>query len=179
MLEPPLCQQVDWDSDFFQLRIARVTVHRLTRAMVAHIMTWCRSQRTDCLYFLADPDDPETVLVAEENDFRLVDIRVTLGRSLDLIPSEGQRPFAGRIRLCKAEDIPALRSIARLSHRDSRFYYDSHFPISACDSLYETWIEKSCAGYADTVIVAELAGQPVGYVACLLVDPTCGQLGLV
>jgi len=44
--------------------------------------------------------------------------------------------------------------------------------------LYETWIEKSCKGYADAVLVAELQGWPVGYISCHLLDQAEGQIGL-
>jgi ribosomal protein S18 acetylase RimI-like enzyme len=45
--------------------------------------------------------------------------------------------------------------------------------------LYETWTEKSCNGYADTVLVAEIEDLPVGYIACHLLDEINGQIGLV
>ncbi len=51
--------------------------------------------------------------------------------------------------------------------------------MSLCDGLYETWIEKNCKGYADTVLVAEFQGQPTGYISCHLLDCTDGNVGLV
>lgn len=173
-----LCQYLDWDSDFFGCRIARITVNRLSQEDMEHVMIWCNSHAIDCLYFLADTGDAGTVRLAEDNEFRLVDIRVTLERQLDDMPVVGDGVTQSIIRLCTPEDVSALRAIARVSHRDSRFYYDSNFPTSLCDALYETWIEKSCNGYADAVLVAELQGRPVGYISCHLVDQVQGQIGL-
>jgi dTDP-4-amino-4,6-dideoxy-D-galactose acyltransferase len=172
-----LCQYLDWDSDFFGRRIARITVNRLSQETIERVMLWCHSHAIDCLYFLGDVADKSTVRLAEDNEFRFVDIRVTLERQLD-IPVVGDRITQGVIRLCTPEDVPALRAIARVSHRDSRFYYDSNFPTSLCDALYETWIEKSCKGYADAVLVAEFQGWPVGYISCHLLDQAEGQIGL-
>ncbi len=173
-----LCQYLDWDSGFFGRRIARITVNRLTQETIERVMIWCNSHAIDCLYFLSDAADKSTLSLVEDNEFHFVDIRVTLERQLDDIPVVGDRIAQGVIRLCTPEDVPALRAIARVSHRDSRFYYDSNFPTSLCDALYETWIEKSCKGYADAVLVAELQGWPVGYISCHLLDQAEGQIGL-
>lgn len=173
-----LCQYLDWDSDFFECRIARVTVNRISRETVERVMTWCDSHGIDCFYFLADADDEVTVKLADDNEFRLVDIRVTLERQLDNVSVVDDRMIQGVVRPCTPDDVPALRAIARVSHHDSRFYYDSNFPASLCDALYETWIEKSCNGYADAVLVAELQGRPAGYISCHLLDQTKGCIGL-
>lgn len=172
------CQYLEWDSAFFDRRIARVIANRLTRDAVRDILTWCRDHSIDCLYFLADPADPETVRVAEESQFRLVDVRVTLQTSLGSFRDESNHPSDVVIRPSRTDDIADLRRIAATNHTDSRFYADCRFPRSKCDELYATWIEKSCLGYADTVLVPEVAGCAAGYVSCHLVDESSGRIGL-
>src|SRR5271157_3135956 len=171
-----ICRRLDWDSEFFACNIARLTSERLTEDTTARARSWCECNRIDCLYFLADAADPTTVSLAENNGFRLVDIRLTLERHLKDVPPA--TPVAGAIRVGTTLDGPVLRLIASQSHRDSRFYHDPHFPRSRCDALYETWIEKSLNGYAEAVLVAELEGKAVGYVSCHLPSPTTGQIGL-
>ena len=78
----------------------------------------------------------------------------------------------------RAEDLESLKAMARTNHRDTRFYYDGHFSVEAADRLYETWIERSCTGYADVVLVAERDGQPAGYITCDL-HGDYGQIGLL
>jgi dTDP-4-amino-4,6-dideoxy-D-galactose acyltransferase len=175
--DPP-CQYLDWDSDFFKRRIARVTANRLTEQTIEQIGLWCSSNRIDCLYFLADADEPETTRLAEDHGFRLVDIRVTLDRQFDESPTVASKTTEGIVRVCQPDDVPALRAIARVNHRETRFYSDGNFSASRCDALYETWIEKSCQGYADIVFVAELDEQPVGYLSCHRRDQAEGQIGL-
>lgn len=172
-----ICQYLEWDSNFFGRRIGRITTGILTPAMVSEVMRWCGSQAIDCLYFLSEIGDPDTIRLAEDHRFRLVDIRVTLECQLDtsIFPTGDLRTY---IRPWVPTDIPALRSIARVSHHDSRFYHDPNFPNSLCDALYETWIENSCNGYADVVLVAEFDRQPVGYITCRKLDQTTGQIGL-
>lgn len=175
-----ICEYLDWDSRFFGCEIARATVNRLTPQTVKTILTWCNSRRIDCLYFLGDSDDTNTTRLAEDNGFRLVDIRITLEKQLGGVLSTAEPQYdQGIIRSHTADDVPALCAIARTSHRDSRFYHDPNLPTSLCDALYETWIAKSCNGYANAVLVAEFEERPVGYISCHLLDQARGQIGLV
>ena len=190
-----VCEYLSWDSEFFGLRIGRVNGDRLTPETAPAISEWCEANSIDCLYFLAGSGDPESVRLAERQGFRLVDIRVTLVRGQGS-GVRGQGPGAGpaggtvldprdrrelipNIRSARPEDIPALRAIAGVSHHDTRFYSDPNFPPARRDALYETWIEKSCHGYADAVLVAELDGTAVGYITCKLPGGGEGQIGLV
>lgn len=176
-----LCQFLPWDTEFFGRRIARVTVHRLSPRIVRAILQWCKTQAIECLYFLADSDHAETVRLAEDHGFRLVDIRITLKQNVRNRQVEGKDlSQTVSVRYSHPSDIPTLQMIARTSYGYSRFYFDPHFPVESCEALYETWIKRSCEGYADQVLVAELNGQPVGYVTCHLVGKASqGQIGLV
>ena len=167
---------LDWDSKFFRIRIARATGHRLNTERVAEIVRSTREQAVDCLYFLADPE-PETIHLAEQHGFQLINVRVTLAARL-------LNTYAGTwnddgVREAAPADIPALREIAGRSYTNSRFYQDGRFPAFLCDELYRLWIEKSCQGYADTVLVAEQDSQTAGYVCCHLKDDGSGQIGLM
>ena len=84
------------------------------------------------------------------------------------------------IRPVQIADIEILQAMARQNHRDSRFYFDANFPRHLCDLLYDTWLKRSCEGYADLVWVAESENAPVGYLSCHLhQDTQTGQIGLV
>lgn len=173
------CRYLEWDSSFFGRRIGRITGPRLTRIAADRAREWVGRESIECLYYLADSADAESVRAAEDVGFRLVDVRVTLSRALapdEWSPTDTPPDEIGPFT---PEDVPALRSIARTSHRDTRFYYDPHFPRERCDALYERWIEKSCAGHADAVLVARAQGHPVGYVACHLGPDDTGQIGLI
>jgi ribosomal protein S18 acetylase RimI-like enzyme len=177
MSSEPICTYLEWDSAFFRRNIARVSANRLHQEDLARALVWCEAQSIDCLYFLADADDALSTQLAQQHRFDLVDVRMTLDlRSFDTLPDADPHTS---IRPCAPDDVPALRAIAKLGHRDSRFYYDPHFPNALCDTLYETWIEKSCAGDADAVLVAEDQGRLAGYISCHLDEQTSGRIGLV
>lgn len=173
-----LVRLLTWDSDFFGVRIASVSGHSLSGKEDRAIQEWCRDNRIDCLYFLADPSDTATIRVAEESGFHLVDIRITLDLKIAAMPSVWHSETAA-IRIANSDDIPALRPIAAINHRDSRFYHDGGFSPERCDELYATWIEKSCTGFADAVLVPAPESEAVGYLSCHLRDNGIGQIGLV
>jgi ribosomal protein S18 acetylase RimI-like enzyme len=144
---------------------------------------WCETNQIRCLYFLCSADDADTIHALEDAGFHLMGIRVTLERAIGHkerrqdVPVDSA-PESSGTQPARAFDVDALRAVARTSHRDTRFHADPGFPADRCDELYATWIEKSCSGYADHVIVAERDGSPVGYLS-LHVDGANARVGLV
>ena len=164
------CQFLQWDTDFFGYRIARIEAQRLEPKLVDTIYSWCEKHTINCLYFLADSNDSQTIRLAEDHDFRLVEIRITLERTLNNWDPE-TRPRSVEdvhIRAVRYEDIPIVKSIARNCYVDSRFYFDNKFPEEKWQAYYETWVTKSCQGGADLVLVAEKGGEVVGYITGLI-----------
>ena len=98
-----LCRYREWDSQFFGRRIAEVLGRRLSPEQVPEVLAWCTQQAIDCLYFLADPDDAETVRMAEDSRFRLVDIRLTLATPIaSLAPERGWELACVRTAVARA-----------------------------------------------------------------------------
>ena len=176
------CERLEWDTKFFGFPIARVRGDSIDRLRVRRIDAWCRENNIRCLYFLARADDQETARIAEENGFRLVDVRTTL-RHLSSEAAARVKSEAGDdliVRRARSDDIGSLQRIARKTHRDTRFYSDGNFPEHLCGALYETWIKVSCEGYAEAVFLAEAGNTPIGYVSChLKANSKTGSIGLV
>jgi dTDP-4-amino-4,6-dideoxy-D-galactose acyltransferase len=171
------CQLLEWDTDFFGRRIAQLNAQRLDPSTMAAALAWCADQQIDGLYLLCDAADTPSIRQAEINAFQLMDLRHTLAwqggsAESDIEPAADTRPVA-------AQDIVGLAAIARVSHRDSRFYADPQFAPEQCDALYAAWIEQSCAGYADVVLVAGPVGAPTGYISCHRAAPSSGKIGLL
>lgn len=174
----PICQLLEWDTNFFGMRIARLLSSTLSSDIADRAESWCAENRIDCLYFLAGSQDPETILQAERYKYTLADIRMTLAWRFNSQAGVVQKDAPPVIRPAMAEDIGMLKEIAGDIYMDTRFYFDRHFPRDLCARLYETWIEESCKGYADAVLVAEQHGNPAGYITCHIYADH-GQVGLL
>ena len=175
-----LCEYLEWDSDFFRLRIGRVNEKRLSDHLVQEILTWSKLHSIDCLYFLADCDHYETHAIASEFGFNLVDIRVALSKSIGTLPEKDNNKTGPQTRLSQPEDLVALRDIARSNFRASRFFTDPGFPDELCDALYETWIENESKGLADAVFVIQEKNDVIGFITCRkLPKHKEGQISLV
>ena len=179
VVEPAVCQFLEWDSRFFDRKIGRLTSPRLSPAMLPAVFAWCQANQIACLYFLADADHSETFQLAAERGFLLADIRITLehGCPAEFAPSAPSG--AEGIRAFSSGDLPALRNLAGRSHGDSRFYFDPHFPPVLSRQLFEIWIENSCNNDREKVFVADVEGKPSGYITCQFVDEQTGQIGLM
>lgn len=182
MADQQPCRHLPWDSEFFGHRIARLNHHQLSPKIVQAVLTWCEENFIECLYFLADSDHQQTVQLAQANGFQLVDVRLSFQHELLDLPDSGSIELnpAPTIRAAIPQDIQPLGAIARDAHSLSRFYFDPCFSTEICQSFYQTWIESSCKGYADLVLVAEVDSQPVGYATCHLpAEDRLARIGLL
>ena len=169
-----------WDSAHFGFRIARAAPRQLDSTTCRELLAACEDQAIDCLYFLADAADQDTISVLQANRFDFVDIRLTFASRL-LEPARPSQSNKLRFRLGCEDDLRALLPIARDSYQGSRFYVDRRFDSEAASQMYKIWLRNSLAAdYADAVLVADLDGLPAGYVTCHLNSPAGeGNIGLV
>ncbi len=175
-----VCDFLNWDTSFFGMRLGRVKGQTLDAARAQLVDKWAATNEIAGLYFLANSDDAQVIRVAESNHFHLTDIRMTFDyrvpkQLIDRVPSQLM------MRSSLDTDVQTLINISKDAYIHSRFYHDPHFTPEQCSDLYQTWIRRSCLeAYADEVWVAELDGQPVGYVTCHLDQQTKdGSIGLV
>lgn len=150
-------RNLDFDSEFFDLNVVRVDFP------TEHVPA-----DTDVVCCLVDADNIDAVHRAENAGFRMMDVRVTLERTLS--------PFGSSARMFRDTEVDTLVRIARSAHRITRFYADPSFPDARCDDLYESWIRQSCDGWADRVLVV---GEPSGYITVHLDDDTTSSIGLI
>lgn len=172
------CRLLQWDSEFFGRRIARIEPARISAAGMPAAEAWCASQHIDCAYLLADADDHATCASAQAHGYSVVDIRVNLESAAPASAPSLGRADGPLVRAARSDDVETLEAVARESHRDTRFYMDGHFDHPRCDQMYQLWIAKSCRGWADRVFVVEVDGSAAGYVTCHLADRV-GRIGLL
>ena len=176
---------MEFDSHLFGMRIGRLGDGPLTEIRARAAVEWSRVNRVRCLYYLCPAHDAKSMAIAQQFGFLVVDVRVTFAiTSEDYLKESGSptpSPLDGdiAIRSHLPSDVSELTSIAATSYTDTRFYQDPRFAREACDRLYEIWVEKSCRGYAEAVLVADVEGQPAGFITCHLTPKGEGNIGLV
>ena len=164
-----------WDSDFFGLRIARLSAPRLARDQASALRRWAQEERVACVYALVDAADVETPAVMAELGAGVVDIRMTMTAD----PLESSAIPAPDLPLREAieADLPMLEEIAAAAHRDTRFYADPRFPRARVDELYRVWLRNAVRG-GDRVVTFDHEGSAAGYVTCA-VGSSSARIGLV
>lgn len=162
---PP--ELLEWDTEFWGLRVGR------SRGVGDgdSLSRWALENTVGLMCLLIAADDPTEAQRAEDLGYRFMDVRATLARSTAPYPAEAREHCAS--------DVPLLRDFASVSHRITRFYADPWLDDEACDRLYEQWVDSSCAGWADRVLVVEHDGQASGYITVHLLDEGTASIGLI
>jgi spore coat polysaccharide biosynthesis predicted glycosyltransferase SpsG/ribosomal protein S18 acetylase RimI-like enzyme len=177
-----IVNRLDWDTAFFGRNIACLYPRRIRENILRFALAKCREDNIECLYYLCDCHDPESVRLVEKYRFHFVDVRLTYGLDLRTCPWKGQENgrFPFTIRPGLPADASALIKITGNTYIHSRYYFDRHFPADTCQRFYTDWIAKSLREDSrDTVFVAEAKGEIAGYVSCARVSRNCAQIGLL
>lgn len=169
----PLCSLLPWDTEFFGHRIGNVNRSALTPDEARAARAWAEAEGVECLYLLARESDGTSLAAAASVGFTFVDLRVELATDLPATFTPEPTPA---VRAARPDDLPALQRIARTAHRDSRFFLDAHFPVDRAEELYARWIARDFAEHH--VLVAEAAGEPVGYLS-IQRQPSHGVISLL
>lgn len=165
-----------WDSEFFGFRIGRLKARRLTPASLRTALAWAGMERIRCAYFFAEADCPRTLSLAHEGGFRFVDVRMEL--SMDICPP-AEPPASNGFRPANSADLPAIQSLSRISHHDTRFFKDTNFPPERAADLYAEWIGRDFK-FQRIFIVTGAENRIAGYITCQVdKDPTVGRIGLI
>ena len=127
----------------------------------------CEARGIQCVYLLVDASDIESINILQQMGALFTDTRITFGTAPGGPLETASHGGTTRVRPATGADVAALTQMASVRHRGTRFHADRHFAPERCDRLYEVWIENSCRGYADVVLVAEdERGRLAGYVSC-------------
>lgn len=160
---------LEWDSDFFGVRIGRITASRLDRENLESLLYAARKEQLQCLYFAADPDDADTLEQVESARFTLVDVRLLLEHPFDGRPAPCPRfPVSDEIilRSPRSDDIARLEHIAVEIGHTSRFAFDRRFSPEACPALYRAWLHRLLQDSSAWVTLASRENEPIGLIGC-------------
>lgn len=171
----PIGRLLPWDTQFFGFRIGRLSDNHLNPAQLDAVLHWAQVEKIRCLYFFGDAECPETLSCASQGGFKFVDLRMELNLRLTSEPAANTEI----VTPASHSDLPGIEALSRISHRDTRFFKDTEFPLDRSGDLYAAWIQRDFDLH-HILVVKSQSGRIVGYITCQTTESSgTGQIGLV
>jgi dTDP-4-amino-4,6-dideoxy-D-galactose acyltransferase len=161
--EPMNYQMLDWDTDFFGVKVARIIEPVLTAEKLTGILSELKQAGVQLVYWPASREctDDET----KRHSGRLVDVKTTF--AIDFRHSESDDLISTDIVEAYSPAMPVsdLEDLALQCGEYSRFAVDPRIPREKFVALYKTWINRSLGKeIAREVLVIREAGRVAGMV---------------
>jgi ribosomal protein S18 acetylase RimI-like enzyme len=156
MIRLPDILKLEWDSQFFGIRIGKLVVDQTLHITDDMVQSW-KKEGFQCLYI----DTPITTSVTNESTAVLVDagVRCLLKRDTGNAQLDPEVTSISTM-------TEALEALGVLAGKHSRFMRDDHFPQERSKALYTTWIKKSLHGeMGDDIYIIGDEYQPKGFIA--------------
>jgi len=173
-----------FDSEIFARSIAKVLVGKAPSTLAHRVLYAALSARAatcgvaQVLRRVAVADLPE-IWALEATGFELMDVGVTFARKLGgRIETPTWNDLT--VRIGTDEDMAAIVPAMIERPWGSRYEADPGYTPQQVRELRSQWLWNCHRGRADAVFVGVLAGEPAGYVTCLLHAATgVGEIDLV
>ncbi|VBB44613.1 GCN5-related N-acetyltransferase [uncultured Paludibacter sp.] len=171
-------EYLQWDSDFFDLKIGRIICDKHFRESdLKEELNTAKKDNYSLLYVFT----PERKVLTDEfqvlNQGKLVDRKIIY--FVDDIEHKTLEKSTEIIDYSRGKLTDELLSLSYLSGQYSRFLLDENLQKNAFERLYKEWIEKSLSGkLADKVFVSLYEDKIVGFVT-LKIKENNGEIGLI
>ena len=165
-----MVERLQWDSDFFGLRIGRIDIVSNERWQILLQEASSLQMHYDLIYVFSEQE-----LQTDSNKVRLVDTKTIYVKSIDSSTTMPATVEPYQESLPNAD----LYRLALVSGVCSRFRLDDSLPIDAYERMYRCWMERSLDGaMADLVLVHRTDDQIDGMIT-LKIDADVAHIGLV
>jgi len=157
---------LQWDSDFFGFKIAKILPSNLKAVELENILESLKMQNVSLVYWATDPADEESQNAAKTHNGFLVDKKITY--LLDLNTRSSLFSMSRNVSIEEYTEVVATAELETLAFQAgifSRFNIDPKFSRKDFERLYKIWIQKSVTKtVADTVLVIKKNDKLVGMV---------------
>lgn len=143
-----LITKLEWDSRFFDFGVSFLGCHHLTESISYRVNQFVKNHSIRLVEYLCNCHDQRSVLLAEKEGYHFVDIRLSFSQNLDPV-IDSELPAGITYGLASKEHILNLRSMSEGLYKDSRYFFDKHFPIDLVREFYRLWVEKAVLGLFD------------------------------
>ena len=118
-----------------------------------------------------------TTNILLQNVFKLVDTQLRYQLSSKLIGG-GYSPDNIKYRKFESKDRLQMDRIARDAYSLDQFHSDEKLPSHLCDKYYVEWMNNSCDGFADKVMVLSHTDTIAGYITINYKEENSAAVGL-
>lgn len=162
--------RLQWDSDFFGLRIGRTDIASNEEWSMLQQEAFALRKQYDLIYVFSDQELP-----TETNGMRLVDTKTIYAKSIDssaIMPATIER---------YQESVPNddLYRLALVSGVYSRFRLDDKLPVDSYERMYRCWIEQSIIGNVADCVFFHRTNKSIDGMITLKVSGMEANLGLM
>ena len=165
-----MIHRLDWDSDFFGLRIAKVEVTTQNEVDLLQDQYVSLKNEFDLIYVFA-----QNQILLTAGRPQLVDQKVVYTTSI-LGSCNSDSHIVEYIQKTVSED---LLNLALASGLYSRFRIDRYFPKNSYERLYTRWIEQSVAHKIASEVFCYMVDEIPRGLVTLRRDGVTGDIGLV
>jgi GNAT superfamily N-acetyltransferase len=150
---------------------------------IGDVLAFCRTQHVLLLIARCAAAALPTVQQMERQGFLLMDTLLYYARPLGSAPlPEAAADNAAHIRPLRPDDPADVQQVQQAATEAFRgyaghYHADSRLPPARCDEVYVSWAVRACQdpAVADTVLLAELDGQVVGFGVLQRADAESGD----
>lgn len=159
---------LSWDSEFFGVPIARVSLDGLDEAGLATVDAEARELGVQCLYGFLDPIDVAATVVVQQHGWRFVEAGTLFELRLSEPPIP--KPEGVTFRLGNVDDVPSVIDISRTMADWSRYAVDPRFGPVESRRLQDAWLDRAARGSdgVHSLMVAESAGEVIAFIGRVL-----------
>jgi dTDP-4-amino-4,6-dideoxy-D-galactose acyltransferase len=132
---------LDWDTDFFGIKVGRFTNPQLELQELSEILSEMKKKNVKLVYFPAEKEIEITAakrlggFLADKKTTFAIDFSIV--NLTESIPTDLVKPFKDSM------SVKEFENLAIQSGELSRFAVDPNFPKDKFISLYKTWMKKS------------------------------------
>jgi len=170
---------MEWDSNFFKKEIYQLNFKKYTKNINDALNVLCSSNQVDLIYYLCPADDFDSIDFAKENNFKVVDTRITFSITHKEFQTSELKENA-KIVISRSENSFRLEEIARNAKWTSRYYNDDNFENDDLKTFYAEWVKKSVEGKLDDMVFhVEFNDEICGFISVKKQGINYGSIGLI
>ncbi|MBL7056457.1 GNAT family N-acetyltransferase [Candidatus Woesearchaeota archaeon] len=152
-------KNLEFESEILGIDI--VSIKNVTKHNIDKVVKECKRRREDYITSNVRIDNTDLIRDMLVSGFNIYGFSVILKTDI-----KKSNKISKKVRLYAEKDLTFLKRMSRGAFKNVHWYANKNLKKSDIDKIYVKWIENSCKGRADFVLVYEEKGEVRGYISC-------------